>query len=106
LTGPGHAPAINDQAATVVDEAELGVGSMVQKLPDEPFSDTFDRRNTIWPLSETPIARQFIDGTYEITVTAPDRATSTIPRYLSALSISVTPPRPPCATASRKAGSG
>jgi serine/threonine protein kinase len=79
-------PAVADEpvSAPLSDEPDFGVVSMVAKPdPDEPFSDTFARAGATWPISKAPVARQIVDGAYEITVTMADRATSTIPKNLS-----------------------
>jgi hypothetical protein len=49
---------------------------------DLPVVDAFDGNLAGWPITQSPVSRQLVDGAYQILVDDPDRAVSTVPEKL------------------------
>jgi predicted Ser/Thr protein kinase len=80
-------PAVSVDASSsagAIDEEPDFTRSMAA-VPEynQPMTDFFDDNTLEWPITDGPVVRGFVDGAYQISVEAPDRAVATIPEYLS-----------------------
>lgn len=68
--------------AAFEEEPDFTSSMAAQTQVDEPVVDAFDRNTAGWPITQSPVARQLVDGVYQITVDDPNRAVSTVPEKL------------------------
>ncbi|GAB4439353.1 MAG: hypothetical protein Kow0031_21230 [Anaerolineae bacterium] len=76
------ATATAQAVAAFEEEPDFTRSMAAETQADEPFADDFEANTAGWPITQSPVSRQLVDGAYQILVTEPDRAVSTVPDRL------------------------